>query len=112
MRIAFVLPVNGIAGGIYVSYQQAHYLASQGHDVSILFVSGLHGLKVTHYPGFSLKTELLQQAVDQDQEYDVVFATWWETYYEMFSLKARHYLYFCQSDERRFYPSKMSFEVP
>jgi glycosyltransferase involved in cell wall biosynthesis len=112
MRIAFILPANVIRGGIFVSYQQAHYLASQGHEVSILFVTAREGLKVGHYPGFSLKTELLQTAVDNDQEYDVVFATLWNTYYEMFMLRSRHYLYFCQSDERRFYPSKMSFEVP
>ncbi len=112
MRIAFVLPVNAIAGGIYVSYQQAHYLASQGHQVSILFVSNRNSLKVDHYPGFSLETQFLQTAVDEDREFDVVFATWWETFYEMFSLRSRHFLYFCQSDERRFYPSKMSFEVP
>jgi glycosyltransferase involved in cell wall biosynthesis len=112
MRIAFILPANVIRGGIFVAYQQAHHLASQGHEVSILFVSGQAGLKVGHYPGFSLKTELLQAAVENDQEYDVIFATWWETYYEMFMLRSHHYLYFCQSDERRFYPSRTSFEVP
>lgn len=112
MRIAFLLPSNAIAGGVYVAYQHAHFLAAQGHDVTILFVSAHDGLEVKGFPGFSLKTQILQAAVDGKSTWDVVFATWWETFYEMFVLPSKHYFYFCQSDERRFYPSQMSEEVP
>src|SRR5437870_2939255 len=112
MRIAFVLASNSTAGGIYVAYRQAHHLRDAGHDVTIVFVSAAGGTEVTFYPGFSLKVALLRDLIRASTTFDVVIATWWETFYEMFRLRAEHYLYFVQSDERRFYPSPDAFEVP
>lgn len=104
MKIAFVAPVNGLSGGLFVVYRHAHHLAAQGHDVEILFASGASGVLVRHYPNFALRTRLLEHAVNDGSDYDVVFATWWTTFYGLFHLKAKHRLYFCQSDERRYYP--------
>ncbi len=112
MKIGFVAPLNGIAGGLYVVYQHAHYLKSQGNDVDIIFASDLFGLEVTCFPGFNLKTVSLEAAATANLQYDVLIATLWETYFQMYFLKAEHYLYFCQSDERAFFPNPLSFEVP
>jgi len=110
MKIGFVLPCNGISGGIFVVYRHAHFLKERGHHVEILFTSDAMGLTVQTYPGFDLPVRSLQQAIGES--YDVLISTWWETYYDMFSLQAKHYFYFCQSDERRFYSSPFAPEVP
>ncbi|MGZ3689097.1 MAG: glycosyltransferase family 4 protein [Bdellovibrionota bacterium] len=103
MKIGFVIPINGLSGGLQVAYTHAHFLASQGHEVEVLISDESAGLNITAYPGFRLKTRSLKEAIRSKLTYDVLIATWWETYYEMFGLTAGHYLYFCQSDERRFY---------
>jgi glycosyltransferase involved in cell wall biosynthesis len=109
MKIGFVAPMNVIAGGLFVVYKQAHHLKEIGHDVSIIFVSEKKGIEVTHYPQFSLKTTSLVAAAVDPKNYDIVIATWWETYFDMFRIPAKHHIYFCQSDERRFYtdPSRV-----
>jgi glycosyltransferase involved in cell wall biosynthesis len=103
MKIAFVIPCNTIAGGLFVVYRHAHYLQSVGHDVRIVITDGSLGSQITWYPNFSVPVSLLTDEVAHPVEYDAVLATWWETYYDMFHLNAKTYLYFCQSDERRFY---------
>jgi len=112
MKIVFLLPGNIVAGGVYVAYQQAHYLAAAGYDVTIVFASTDHGLDVRGYPGFALETRALHEVIDRQTRFDVVLATWWETFYEMFAINAERHFYFCQSDERRFYASRADFEVP
>jgi len=112
MKIAFLLPGNIVAGGVYVAYQQAHHLASTGHDVTIVFASTDYGLDVRGYPGFALETRALAEVVERRARFDVAVATWWETFYEMFAVDADRHFYFCQSDERRFYPSRGDFDVP
>lgn len=111
MKIAFIAPVNGIAGGLYVVYYHANYLHSLGHDVTIIFVSDMMGIKIKSME-CAAKTVRLEDVVNAAESFDVLIATWWETYYAMFQIPASCYMYFCQSDERKFYPSKMSFEVP
>jgi len=112
MKIAFLLPGNIIAGGVYVTYLQAHHLAASGHEVAIVFSSAGNGLAVDCYPDFSLETRALAEIVEARRHFDVVVATWWETFYEMFAVDADRHLYFCQSDERRFYDGRTHFEVP
>jgi O-antigen biosynthesis protein len=111
MKIAFVIPINGISGGLFVAYRHAHHLAEQGHAVEFLVVNPLYGTTITSYPGFQLPVKTLSDAMEQRLTYDVTIATWWETFYEMFRVPARHRVYFCQSDERRFYPSVTSPEI-
>jgi glycosyltransferase involved in cell wall biosynthesis len=112
MKIAFILPVNGITGGVHVVCHHADSLSRLGHDVTILFVSDSMGMDVTFIGDFRPKRIRLDDAVNSGTAYDVVIATWWETYYDMFQISASRYMYFCQSDERRFYPSRMSYEIP
>src|SRR6266550_1779586 len=102
-KVGFILPVNGISGGMYVVYQHAHHLASRGYSVEILFSSTSHGLEVTSFPGFSIPTVSLAQARAEGRTYDLLIATGWGTFYDLFGLRASRYGYFCQSDERRFY---------
>lgn len=102
-KVGFILPVNGISGGMYVVYRHAQFLANQGYEVDILFASESHGIQVTHYPGFTVPTRSLKCAKEARETYDLLLATGWGTFYDLFELKAHRYGYFCQSDERRFY---------
>jgi glycosyltransferase involved in cell wall biosynthesis len=111
LKIAFLLSNNAVGGGNYVALKQADFLASRGHDVEILFRSASHGLDVTMVSPFRPRTRLFEAALRDRGVYDAVVATWWETYYEIFRLEAKRYLYFVQSDERRFYPGPLSPEV-
>ncbi len=113
MKIAFIVPANLITGGLFVVYHHGHHLVSQGHEVEILFASDAAGTTVTCFPGFNLKTRTLQNALTEQTHFDIVIATWWETYYQLFEFegRAKHLAYFCQSDERRFY-SPGAQEIP
>ena len=103
MKIAFLLPSNSIAGGILVTYTQGHALKRKGHDVTIIYSLFNADQQFVNYPEFSLNYTTTDSAVLSNEEYDVVIATWWETFYEMFKIRAQHHFYFVQSDERRFY---------
>jgi glycosyltransferase involved in cell wall biosynthesis len=64
------------------------------------------------------------QVIDRDQaldlSFDVAVATWWETTYTLFQLRARRYAFFIQSLEDRFYladqagrlAAKLTFDLP
>jgi hypothetical protein len=103
-RIAFVLPVNGVSGGIFVAYVQAHALQRAGHQVTLVFDSFHPEQGFAGYPDFALKHSTLQCVCEAGQTFDVLITTWWETFYKSFAIPAAHHLYFVQSDERRFYP--------
>lgn len=100
MKIAFVLPNNGISGGLFVAYRHAHHLASRGHDVTVAFCSAAEGLAVTAYPNFNLPVRHLPELVATGTRFDAVISGWWECFYAMFQLKADRYLHFIQGDDR------------
>jgi len=101
MKIAFLLPFNGISGGLFVAYRHAHYLASRGHEVAVVFLSDHNGTRVTHYPDFNLPVRTLDEVVDSDSDFDVVISGWWECFYAMFNIRAGRYLHFVQGDDRQ-----------
>lgn len=109
MKIAFVCPCNGISGGLLVVYRQAHALSESGHNVHIIFSDDVFGKTVKCYPNFQLPTSYLTEVLESNEFFDVVISTWWRTFYEMFAVKARRFLYFVQSDERRFFPEQSRF---
>ena len=100
MKIAILLPVNGISGGLYVAYQHGHYLVNRGHEVTIAFLNNALGTQVTHFRDFSLPTCLVQDLVDRDSHFDAIISGWWECFYAMFRIEADHYLHFIQGDDR------------
>lgn len=102
MKICFLLPINGISGGIFVTYTHALALQAAGHDVSVAFevFNGKDDIKYFNRD-VSLKIKSLEDACRD--EFDVVICTWWETYFSSMSIPAKKYMYFCQSDERKFY---------
>jgi len=100
MKIAFLLPSPGISGGLFVCYQQAHYLAARGHDVTMAFVTLSRDCGVDVYPGFTLPVTSLTDLVASGERFDVVISGWWECYFEMFRIRGDRYLHFVQGDDR------------
>ncbi|MBS1959517.1 MAG: glycosyltransferase family 4 protein [Bdellovibrionales bacterium] len=102
MKIAFVVHENTLSGGAFVIYRHAHYLQSIGHDVSLLYYRVANANRI-FYPNFKVKSYLLKDVHTANVRFDVVFATWWESFYYFHYVNAERYFYFVQSDERRFY---------
>lgn len=102
LNIAFLIGSNGIAGGTFVIYRHAHHLKSKGYKVCLIFCNIDKPHKV-FFPDFNLDCYKLDDIENTDAKFDIVFATWWDTFYRLPKVKSDRYLYFCQSDERRFY---------
>lgn len=102
MKIAFIVSGNHLAGGNFVIYRHAKYLRSIGHEVHLLFVR-LEKTKRIYFPDFDIPSYFLSEVASKGVFYDLAIATWWETFYFLHRVNAGQYLYFCQSDERRFY---------
>ncbi|MCS7092513.1 MAG: glycosyltransferase family 4 protein [Patescibacteria group bacterium] len=103
LKILMLIPRDGISGGIFVSYIQAQALYESGEDIKICFIHEQHLPKITTLK-LSVPMCLYQDEVVAQHRYDVVIATWWETLYDAMHINAERVIYFCQSDERRFYP--------
>lgn len=100
-KIGFLVPSNIIAGGVFVVYLHANYLLEIGCDVTIIFENFCENKSFSNFKKFDLPRVGLKDAFEI--EYDVVIATWWDTVFSLNKLKSKTYLYFVQSDERRFY---------
>ena len=108
MKAGFILPSNGNAGGVFVVYIQAQALVQKGWDVTIVFASYNSEIGFGAFPGTALKHCTLDAAIEAKMHFDILFGTWWETVFHLPKLVAGSYLYFVQSDERRFYPETES----
>ena len=124
MRITFVLPHAGLAGGIRVAAIYAEALAARGHDVTVVslphrdrplkskvksFVTGRGWPRVavtpSHFDGRPVAHRVLETfrpitAADVPDA-DVVVATWWETAEWVAAMPPRKgaKVYFLQHDE-------------
>ncbi|MEK7692233.1 MAG: hypothetical protein AAB425_14550, partial [Bdellovibrionota bacterium] len=103
LKIAFLLPVNGLAGGLFTLYEHSKRLQARGHDVTLVFEQDWLGIVPQTYPGLEKLKVIHLKDVREDQVWDIAFATWWETAYAVESLKAKQYGYFVQGFEERFY---------
>jgi len=91
-----------------VTYVQAQALVDEGHQVTVLFqvFDDSAGKICCRNPGFRYGS--VAGAKDAGECFDVIVATWWETVFELPQLHASTYLYFVQSDERRYYPGEQN----
>lgn len=107
MKIAFILPADILGGGPIVVYEHAQRLQNRGYEVVVIFLKPPCESDRSPSANYSLRKISWEEAFKE--EFDCVIATWWETAFSLFKLKARHLAYFVQSDERRFYGSR---EIP
>lgn len=83
--------------------QHANYLRSNGFDVTLAVQEAFSSeTLIWHDQANQLRCIPIEQA--KSEEFDVMIATWWKTAFELGNFKARHFAYFVQSIESRFYP--------
>jgi glycosyltransferase involved in cell wall biosynthesis len=102
VRIAFVVNDLQLSGGVGVVVEHADQLARHhGFDVALVLareqdVPDWRHRGLTDVPVLGLPAA-------REERYDIALATWWETTYALFELRAERYAYFVQSLEDRFY---------
>lgn len=82
---------------------QARALLRKGHEVTLVFSRFDPERALAGFPDPGFKCISLEDARRGGVSFDLALATWWETYFDVFDLRAETYAYFVQSDERRFY---------
>jgi glycosyltransferase involved in cell wall biosynthesis len=104
VKVGFVVPDTHLSGGIGTVAEHAKRLKfDHGFDVSLVLDREMPG----QWTYEQLEgVPLLQLADAQEQSFDVVVATWWETTYALFTLESARYAYFVQSLEDRFFPKE------
>jgi glycosyltransferase involved in cell wall biosynthesis len=103
MRVAFLVNDLQLSGGVGVVLQHARRLSAlPGWTITLVLVRDAdapswHGYDQLPHLHVRSRHEALAE------EYDVAVATWWETTFTLFELRAHRYAYFVQSLEDRFY---------
>jgi glycosyltransferase involved in cell wall biosynthesis len=102
VKLAFLLNDLQLSGGVGVAVQHARQLAvHHGHDVTLVLVREQEQA-AWEFDGLAhLHVEGLAEA--RAERFDIAIATWWETTFSLFDLRADRYAYFVQSLEERFY---------
>jgi len=101
-----LLPGFGITGGVNVVFEHANRLKARGHSVRVLSASAenkVDWLPQNQVSTFSVRdTSIWADYINWSP--DVLVLTSWHTVYEakLLGLTASHFVYFVQSDERRF----------
>lgn len=102
MKWAVFLGSAAAGGGTYVIFEHAAGAVERGEDVTIVTMEPVSEKDAAwHGKAGLLRWKTIQDA--EKETYDVVIATWWRSVYEVCRLKGKHYLYFVQSVESRFY---------
>jgi O-antigen biosynthesis protein len=99
--IAFVIPGEGLSGGIMVICQHANRLIRKGYDVILINQNLRDPFKLDWFPNLLSPIIPINKL---DLNLDIVIATQWSTVYTVIPLPAKRKLYFIQSDETRFNP--------
>lgn len=102
MKCIFTLGSPAIGGGTNVIFEHATYMAKQGVEVYIVTD---HKIQPSEYSWHTSAHILKWVTYDEikDIEFDMAIATWWRTVYELYRVKSKHYVYFVQSIESKFY---------
>ena len=108
MKICFLLPQNVIGGGPLVVYEHARHFKKCGHEVLIIYREYTQGRDNNLPTNFGLDFKAFDTLNIDSLTFDVIFATWWETFYDIFLFNSRYYFYLLQADESRFYEDKNS----
>jgi glycosyltransferase involved in cell wall biosynthesis len=103
VKVAFILQDLQLSGGVGVVIEHARRLSAlDGWDVTLVLS---REQKETSWHGYEHLSRIhicpREQALQQS--FDIAVATWWETTFTLFELKAERYAYFVQSLEDRFY---------
>lgn len=103
MKCIFTLGSPAIGGGTNVIFEHATRMAKEGEDVYIVTDKKVEPEEYAWHTYAHLLKWVTYEEIE-DEEFDMAIATWWRTVYETYRIKAKHYVYFVQSIESRFYP--------
>ncbi len=118
MKVCFLVKDLRLSGGVGVVIRHATALSTNhGFEVTVALVG--ESEVWDHYPGLD-SIRIAPIAEIADEEFDIAIASWWDTAYHTFSLKAKRHAYFIQSLEDRFYEpddiersiAGMTFDLP
>ena len=102
MKVAFLVNDLALSGGMGVIVEHAHQLRERhGFDSRLVLVRDLDAPIWEHRRLQGVPVQTLAEAAAEP--WDVAIATWWETTFSLFELRAERYAYFIQSLEDRFY---------
>lgn len=105
MKWAVLLGSAAVGGGTYVIFEHAVRAMERGANVTIVTMERVARKELYwHDRAQNLNWKTIQEA--EKEAYDVVICTWWRLVYEAYRLKGKHYIYFVQSVESRFYPAE------
>ena len=97
--VAFIVPNQGISGGMIVLAQHAQRLARKGFDVVLLDATPNDPYTIDWFPNLLPMVLPLRRFTRRP---DVLIATHWSTAYLCRDMTAARKMYFIQSDESRF----------
>lgn len=109
LKICFVLGSADISGGTYVVLQHAMYALSQGAQVTLATIFG-HDRSNQWHPVLQ-HIDPVDISTAAASSYDIVIATWWRTVFDLPKFRSRHFVYFVQSAENRFYHEPTSLDA-
>lgn len=105
MKIGFVFGSPKISGGSYVIFQHAIYLKNKGHEV--YFLTAKEIADISSYEWHEAFKRIPFVYINKfELELDMLVATWWESPYLLYKVKAKQYAYFVQSIEAYFFQKK------
>jgi glycosyltransferase involved in cell wall biosynthesis len=107
-KIAFLLWSADISGGTNVVFEHVKRLIVLGDDITIITEMPIDKNQLDWHKAAMVFNWQTYDSV-AEQAFDIVFATWWRTAFMLPNIKAKHYAYFVQSIESRFYPDE---EIP
>ena len=103
MKCIFTLGSPAIGGGTNVIFEHATRMVKEGEEVYIVTKKKEKPAEYAWQTSAQLLKWVTYDELD-DIEFDMAISTWWQTIYETYKIKAKHYVYFVQSIESKFYP--------
>ena len=102
MKVAFLVPSLRLSGGLNVVVEHGSRLAADhGFDVT---------MAITHHPGedpwqYDGLSHVRVADIDdiRGEQFDLAVATWWDTVVHLAAIDSKHFAYFVQSLEDRFF---------
>lgn len=103
MKACFLLPDLQLSGGVGVVLRHAWHVQRREPDIEVEVLLTNHDARPAPYGMLQdLRIRRIED-VPADEAFDVAVATWWQTAYRLFEVRAGRYGYFVQSLEDRFY---------
>ena len=105
MKWAILLGSPDISGGTYVIFEHVIRAKRRGIEIYMITEHPISEHSLDWHPE-ARELNWTTFSACQDKNFDIAFATWWRTVYELYRVKAENYAYFVQSIESKFYPEQ------